>query len=76
MYPVKLDNKRVAVADGVLRVRSHYNEMPGLSLDFPQALRLIGLDPDTMGAVFGELTDGKDRFLIHVGGKYIRNFSH
>ena len=33
-----------AVQGLVARVRSHYAEMPGLSLTLPQARRLLGLD--------------------------------
>ena len=46
----------------VRRVRSEYDEMPGLILTLAQAVRLFGLRTDVCARVLGELvTDG----LLH-----------
>lgn len=39
------------------RVRSEYDEMPGLCLTRAQAQRLLGLDPHTCDEAIGELVE-------------------
>ena len=53
------------------RVRAEYAEMPGLSVTFPQAQRLLATDPDTCAAVLETLI--KRRILRRTRrGRYIR----
>ena len=61
----------VARAQQLVRVRSEYLEMPGLSLTQVQAQRLWGLEAKTCGAVLDALVQAG--FLRRTaGGGYIR----
>jgi hypothetical protein len=52
------------------RVRSEFEEMPGLCLTLHQASRLLGLDNATCQHLLGKLV--ADGFLAHERGKYRR----
>src|SRR5690349_19358197 len=68
-YPARLRSRArlgPSVADGVAmdlhglvhRVRSEFNEMPGLQLTLPQAARLWGLDHEASRLVIQALVEG------------------
>jgi DNA-binding IclR family transcriptional regulator len=58
--------KSLEAFDSVMaRVRAHYLEMPGLSLTFAQARRLLGLDDSVCGDVLATLV--QDGFLKQTG---------
>ena len=52
------------------RVRSEFEEMPGLCLTLHQASRLLALDRTTCEQLLGTLV--ADGFLAHERGKYRR----
>lgn len=53
------------------RIRSEYLEMPGLTLTWPQARRLLGLDERTCHRVLNQLV--ATRFLRRTpNGAYVR----
>jgi Fic family protein len=52
------------------RVRSEYEEMPGLNLTMKQAQRLWGADRQTCESVFSALLES--RFLKRTKGRFVR----
>ena len=61
---------RAPLPQVVSRIRSEYEEMPGLCLTRPQAERLWGLDPDICEAVLAALVDAG--FLKSTTRGYLR----
>ena len=58
MAPVLLRQRGMELHRLVHRVRSEFNEMPGLQLTLPQAARLWGLDQAASRQVIDVLVDG------------------
>jgi hypothetical protein len=69
---VRPDRRNVAARETLLcRVRSEFDEMPGLSLTLAQASRLFALSPDVSSRILERLI-GEGLLRLHRGGQYGR----
>jgi len=65
-HPQALTDRRPVCS----RVRSEFEEMPGLALTHTQAMRLFGLDHDSCGEVLADLVGAG--FLATDGRRFLR----
>jgi len=68
-------SREVPVGDALKRVKTEFQELPGLRLTAAQAQRLWGLDRESCAALLGALVDA--RFLVRsTDGTFTRARRH